>query len=65
MSRFLRSLLITAAATGAAAYVLSQIDFEAARAELADHGPEFPGMDPENMQEEDVAMLLNELASQL
>ena len=38
---------------------------DAAREEWADSGSEFPGPDPENMGEEDVANLLNELASQL
>jgi hypothetical protein len=65
MSKFLRTLLLTAAATGVAALVLRQLDLDAARAEWADAGAEFPGPDPENMGEEDVAMLLNELASQL
>ncbi|MFP4228000.1 MAG: hypothetical protein ACLFTE_04135 [Salinivenus sp.] len=63
MSKFLRTLLLTAAATGAAALVLRQIDLEAARADRAPSGP--PDMDPDNMDEDDVAMLLDELASQL
>lgn len=63
MSKFLRTLLLTAAATGAAALVLRQLDLEAARAEQATPG--MPGMDPDEMEEEDVAMLLDELASQL
>lgn len=65
MSKFLRTLLLTAVATGAAAVALQYLDLEAARDELADRGPEFPGLDPEDMGEDDVAMLLNELASQL
>jgi hypothetical protein len=65
MSKLLKTLLLTAAATGAAAIVLHQLDLDAAREELRNSGPEFPGMDPENMGEDDVAMLLNELASQL
>jgi len=65
MSKFVRALLLTAAATGAAALVLRQVDLDAARSEMNDAGPGFPGLDPEDMQEEDVAMLLNELASQL
>jgi len=65
MSKFLRTLLLTAAATGVAALVLRQIDLDAAREEWADTGSEIPGPDPENMGEEDVAMLLNELASHL
>jgi len=65
MSKFWKTLLLTAAATGAAALVLRQLDLDAAREERADSGSEVPGPDPENMGEEDVAMLLNELASQL
>lgn len=65
MSKFWKTLLLTATATGVAAVVLHQLDLEAARDELAESGPEFPGMDPDDMKEEDVAMLLNELASQL
>lgn len=63
MSKFLRTLLLTAAATGAAALVLRQLDLEAARAEQGPPG--VPDMDPENMSEDDVAMLLNELSAQL
>ena len=63
MSKFLRTLLRTAAATGAAALILRQLDLESAHAEQATPGA--PSMDPENMEEEDVAMLLDELASQL
>lgn len=65
MSKFLKTLLLTAAATGVAALVLHQLDLDAARSELEGSDSEFPGMDPEDMKEEDVAMLLNELASQL
>lgn len=65
MSKFLKTLLLTAAATGVAAMILHQIDLESARDELARSRSEFPGMDPDDMKEEDVAMLLNELASQL
>lgn len=63
MSKFWKTVLLTAAATGAAALVLRQLDLEAARAEQAEPG--LPGMDPDDMKEEDVAMLLDELASQL
>ncbi|MFO8100387.1 MAG: hypothetical protein R6T83_12295 [Salinibacter sp.] len=63
MSTFLRTLLLTAAATGVAALVLRQLDLEAARDEQATPG--IPDMDPDNMNEDDVAMLLDELASQL
>jgi hypothetical protein len=65
MSKFFKTLLLTAAATGAAAFILHQLDLEAAREEMRDAEPGFPGPDPENVDEEDVAMLLNELASQL
>lgn len=62
MSKFVKALLLSAAATGVAAFALNQLDFDAARTERE---PEFPGPDPEDLNEEDVAMLLNELASQL
>lgn len=65
MSKFLKTLLLTAAATGVAATVLYQIDFDAARDELGGGEPGFPDMDPDDVGEEDVAMLLNELASHL
>jgi len=65
MSKFFRSILLTAAATGAAALILRQIDLDAARVGQNDREPDFPGLDPDDMQEEDVAMLLNELASHL
>jgi len=65
VSKFWKTVLLTAAATGAAAVLLRQLDLESARDELRRSEPEFPGLDPEDMQEEDVAMLLNELASQL
>lgn len=65
MSKFWKTVLLTAAATGAAAVLLHQLDLESARKELRESGPEFPGFDPDDMGEEDVAMLLNELASQL
>jgi hypothetical protein len=65
MSKFWKTLLLTATATGVAAVVLHQLDLDAARDQLAESSPEFPGMTPDDMKEEDVAMLLNELASQL
>ena len=63
MSKFLKALLISAAATGVAAFVLQKIDLDAATG--SDDGGGFPGMDPEDMSGEDVEMLLKELASQL
>ena len=65
MSKLLRTVLLTAAATGAAALALHQLDLESARTEQGNLDSDLPGPDPENMGEEDVAMLLNELASQL
>lgn len=65
MSKFLKTVLLTAAATGAAALLLHQLDLESAREQMNQSRQEFPGLDPEDMKEEDVAMLLNELASQL
>lgn len=65
MSKILKALLLTAASTGAAAVVLHQLDLESARVEPRDEADPFPGPDPDSMDEEDVAMLLNELASHL
>lgn len=65
MSKFLKTLLLTAAATGVAAVVIHQIDFDALREDLAEANSDFPGPPPEDMGEEDVKMLLNELASHL
>jgi len=65
MSRFLKTLLLTAAATGAVAFVLNRIDLDAARSKMNTPGSGFPGLDPDDMEEEDVAMLLDELASHL
>jgi uncharacterized protein YdeI (BOF family) len=62
MKKFLRALLLSAAATGVAALVLNQLDLDAAPPE-PDSG--FPGPNPENIAEEDVENLLNELASHL
>jgi hypothetical protein len=65
MSKFWKTLLLTAAATGAAALLLRQLDLDAARTETARDDADFPGPDPEDLGEEDVAKLLNELATQL
>lgn len=62
MRKFVKALLLSAAATGVAALLLEQLDLEAAR---PDPDAGFPGPDPENMAEEDVETLLNELAAQL
>lgn len=62
MSKFVKALLLSAAATGVAAFLLNQLDFDEARAEMES---DFPGPNPEDLGEEDVAMLLNELASHL
>lgn len=62
MSRFLKALLVAGLATGAAALILKYLDLDAADA--GDDAP-FPGMDPDTMPEEDVELLLKELASHL
>lgn len=64
MSKFLRALLISAAATGVIALLLKAIDLDAADASPS-RGPDFSGMDPEDLSEEEVDALMNELASQL
>jgi hypothetical protein len=62
MSKFLRALLITAAATGVVAVLLNALDLDGA----PDAGAApFDGMDPDDLSEEDVDTLMNELASQL
>ena len=64
MSKFLRALLISAAATGVVAIVLNVLDLD--RAPDADAGASsFAGMDPDDLSEDDVDTLMNELASQL
>lgn len=63
MSKFLRALLISAAATGVVAIVLNALDLD--RASDTDAGSSFAGMDPDDLSEEDVDTLMNELASQL
>ncbi|WP_022836513.1 hypothetical protein [Salisaeta longa] len=60
MRKLTKALLLTAAATGAAALVLRQIDWDPPR---ASGGP--AALDPDEMPEEDVNMLLRELAAQL
>jgi hypothetical protein len=62
MSKFTKAFLLSAAATGVAALLLNQFDLDAAR---PDPDPGFPGPNPDDIAEEDVEMLLNELASQL
>jgi hypothetical protein len=62
MRTVFRALLVSAAATGVAALLLDQLDLDAARPR-SDDG--FPGPNPDDIAEEDVAMMLNELASQL
>ena len=60
MSKFWKTLFLTATATGVAALLLNQLDFDAAR---PDPNAGFP--DPDDFAEEDVENLLNELASHL
>ncbi|GEM_PF-4354504 len=62
MRKVFGALLLSAAATGVAALLLEQLDLDAARP-VQDAG--FPGPNPDNIAEEDVEMMLNELASQL
>ncbi len=62
MTKFTKALLFSTAAAGAAALVLNQLDLDAAPSE-PDAG--FPGPNPDDIAEEDVEMMLNELASQL
>jgi len=62
MSKLTKALLLSAAATGVAALLLYQLDLDGAPLE-SDAG--IPGPNPDDIAEEDVEMLLNELASQL
>jgi len=62
MCKFTKALLLSAAATGVAALLLDQLDLDAT---TSDTDPGFPGPNPDDIAEEDVEMLLNELASQL
>lgn len=62
MGKFTKALLLSAAATGVAALLLDQLDLDAVRSK-PDAG--FPGPNPDDIAEEDVAMLLKELGSQL
>ncbi len=62
MTKFTKALLFSAAAAGAAALVLNHLDLDAAPAAP---DPGFPGPNPDDIAEEDVEMMLNELASQL
>lgn len=62
MRKFTKALILSAAATGVAALLLEQLDLDSARPESEDG---FPGPDPDDVAEEDVNVLLNELAAQL
>lgn len=62
MPKLVKALLLSAASTGVAALLLSRLDLDEAR---PGEGDAFPGPDPDTMDQEDVDMLLNELASQL
>jgi hypothetical protein len=62
MRKFVKAFLLSAAATGVAALLLSQLDLDAARSD-SDTG--FPGPDPKDIDADDVETLLNELAAQL
>ncbi|MFB6230344.1 MAG: hypothetical protein ABEL04_04235 [Salinibacter sp.] len=62
MHKVVKAFLLSAAATGVAALLLSQLDLDAAR---PDPDAGFPGPDPEDIDADDVETLLNELAAQL
>ena len=64
MSKFFRALLITAATTGAVALLLNALDLESVEVPSASE-PDFPGMNPDDLSEEDVDALMQELANQL
>ena len=61
MRKLLKALLVTAAASGVAYLVLDQLDFDASTA----NEDGLPGMDPDAMPDDDVQLLLKELASHL
>lgn len=64
MSKVVKALIISAAATGAAALALRAFDWYTTSPPEPD-APEFPGVDPDEMSAEEVDALMNELASQL
>jgi len=64
MSRFLKALLITGVATGAAALILRSLDLESASPEPDDDIAAL-GFDPDDISDGDAELLLKELASQL
>ncbi|PEN14318.1 hypothetical protein CRI94_04575 [Longibacter salinarum] len=64
MSRFLKALLITGIATGAAAVLLRSLDLESAQPEIDDDIAAL-GFDPNDIPDEDAELLLKELASHL
>jgi hypothetical protein len=64
MSRFLKALLITGVATGAAALILRSLDLESASPELNDDVAAL-GFNPDDIPDGDAELLLKELASQL
>lgn len=62
MQKVLKALVISAAATGAAALLLKSLRLDEAD---SPEGPGFPGMEPEDLAGDDLEMLMDELASQL
>jgi hypothetical protein len=64
MSRFLKALLITGVATGAAALILRSLDLESVQPEMNDDIAAL-GFDPDDIPDGDAELLLKELASQL
>lgn len=63
MSKFLRALLFTAAATGVAALLLRALDLESV--DVPSRGSGLSDLDPDDLSEEDVEALMKELAGQL
>jgi hypothetical protein len=64
MSKVLKALVVSAAATGVAALALNALDLQDSPAADASDAS-FPGFGPDEINEEDVDALMNELAQQL
>lgn len=64
MSKFLRALLIAAAATGAVALLLKALDLKNLEASASARSNALD-LDPDDLSEDEVDALMQELASQL
>lgn len=64
MSKILKALVVSAAATGVAALALKALDLEATP-DPEPQEPGFPGLGPDELDDEDVGALMNELAQHL